>query len=142
VALLLTPLRLDRRLIVLAIAVAALWLLAARPLAAAAKDGDGEVRVTGVCGRGAQSELRLKTRDDGIELRFKLDHTRRGAAWRVVVVQERRIAWKGSARTAGSSASFDVRRTLQDLPGADAVTVSAWGPRGLVCRATATLPEA
>lgn len=126
----------------LAIAIAALWLLAARPLAAAAKDGDGEVRVAGVCGGSARSELRLEARDDGIELRFKVDHARRGATWRVAVVQERRIAWKGSARAAGSSASFDVRRTLQDLPGADAVTVRALGPRGLVCRATATLPDA
>jgi hypothetical protein len=28
---------------------------------------------------------------------------------------------------------------LRDLPGPDAVTVRAWGPRGLTCRATATL---
>ena len=43
--------------------------------------------------------------------------------------------------TTRASSSFEVRRTLQDLPGADTVTASAWGPRGLVCRADATLPD-
>jgi hypothetical protein len=59
-----------------------------------------------------------------------------------VLVQERRIAWKGTARTTGSNGSFELRRTLQDLPGDDAVTVRAWGPHGLGCHATATLSEA
>ena len=99
------------------------------------------MRVAGVCGSGATSELRLRSRDDGIELRFELDHSRAGVVWRVVLVHERRVAWKGAARTTRPNGSFEVRRTLQDLPGADAVTASAWGPRGLVCRAAATLPD-
>ena len=37
---------------------------------------------------------------------------------------------------------FEVRRLLTDLPGTDAVTATAWGPRGLVCRAAGTLPDA
>lgn len=36
----------------------------------------------------------------------------------------------------------EVRRTVPDVPGADTVTATAWGPGGLVCRATATLPAA
>ena len=75
-----------------------LSLFAARPVAAVAKDGPGEVRVAGVCGSGATSELRLKSDDDGIELRFEVDHSRAGVVWRVVLVHERRIAWKGTAR--------------------------------------------
>jgi hypothetical protein len=118
-----------------------LSLCAARPGAAIAKDGRGEVRVAGVCGKGATSELRLKSGDEGIELRFELDHGRTGVVWRVVLVHERRIAWKGVATTTRPSGSFEVRRTLPDLPGADAVTARAWGPRGLVCQATATLPD-
>ena len=123
----------------LLLAVALLSLVAAWPLAALAKDGDGEARVKGTCSKGAASELRLKSDDDGVELRFKLHHSRTGAAWRVVLVQERRIAWKGAARTTGSSGSFEVRRTLPNLPGSDEITVRAWGPRGLNCQATAIL---
>jgi hypothetical protein len=119
-----------------------LAFFAARPVTALAKDGHGEVSVTGVCGGRAAAVLRLKSTDNGIELRFEVEHGRPGVAWRVALVQERRVAWKGVARTTRPNGSFEVRRTLQDLPGADAVTASAWGPRGLVCRATTTLPDA
>lgn len=110
-------------------------------VAAVAKDGRGEVRVAGVCGSGATSKLRLKSEDDGIELRFEVDHSRAGVLWRVVLVHERRIAWKGSVRTTRPSGSFQVRRTVQDLAGADAVSARALGPGGLVCRAAAVLPD-
>jgi hypothetical protein len=116
-------------------------LFAGGAVAAIAKDGRGEVRVAGICGNGASSKLRLKTSDDGIELRFELDYSRAAVVWRVVIVHERRIAWKGAPRTTRPYGSFEVRRMLRDLPGADAVTARAWGPRGLVCQAVATLPD-
>ena len=127
-----------RLLVPLAICLA---LLAARPVAALAKDGPGEVRVAGVCSSGATSKLRLRARDGGIELRFEVDHSRAGVVWRVSLVHERRVAWKGSAKTTRPSGSFEVQRTLPDLLGADAITARAVGPRGLVCRATAVLPD-
>ncbi|MGZ8740668.1 MAG: hypothetical protein ACXWZ8_08750 [Gaiellaceae bacterium] len=116
-------------------------LQVARPVAALAKDGRNEVRAAGVCGNGAASKLRLRSGDHGIELRFEVDHSRAGVVWRVVLVHERRIAWKGAARTTRPNGSFEVRRTLPDLPGADSISARAWGPRGLVCRAAATLPD-
>ena len=130
-----------RRLLLLLLGAGILSLLAAWPLAAIAKDGPGEVRAAGVCSNGATSELRLRSRDQGIELRLKLDHAGAGAIWRVAVVQERRIAWKGAVKTTRTDSSFEVRRTLPDLPGADTITANAWGPRGLACRAEATLPD-
>ena len=123
------------------LAILLVLLFAARPAPAVAKDGRGDVRVAGVCGSGATSKLRLKSDDDGIELRFEVDYSRAGAVWRVVLVHERRIAWKGAVRTTRPSGSFKVRRTLQDLAGADAVTARALGPGGLVCRAAAVLPD-
>jgi hypothetical protein len=137
-----TPPRVDRRWLVFLLGVGMLFLLATRPSSAVAKGGRGEVRVTAVCSSGVASKLSLKSRDGGIELRFEVDDGRAGVTWRVVLVHERRIAWRGTARTAHPDGSFEVSRTLQDLPGADSVTASAWGPRGLVCRATATLPDA
>jgi hypothetical protein len=115
-------------------------VFAARPAAAVAKDGRGEVRVAGVCGSGATSKLRLKSDDDGIELRFEVNHSRAGIVWRVVLVHERRIVWKGAVRVTRPNGSFEVRRTLPDLVGADAVIARAVGPGGLVCRAAAVLP--
>ena len=99
------------------------------------------MRAAGVCSKGVAAELRLKSEDRGIELRFKLRQTQASSAWRVALVHERRVVWKGTLRTTRQSRSFELRRTLQDLPGDDTVTASAWGPRGLGCRATATLAE-
>jgi hypothetical protein len=124
----------------LATLVAAVVVCSLFASVAAAKDGRGEVRAAGVCGRAASSELRLRGSDRGIEVRFELDHNRAGVAWRVALVHERRVAWKGAATTTAPSGSFEIRRTVPDLPGADTVTATAWGPNGLVCRATATLP--
>lgn len=119
-----------------------LAFFAARPVTALAKDGHGEVSVAGVCGGRATAKLRVKGTDNGIELRFEVEHGRPRVAWRVALVQERRVAWKGVATTTRPNGSFEVRRTLPDLPGADVVTASAWGPNGLVCRATTTLTDA
>ena len=138
----LAPLPIDRRQVVLLLGVGILSFFAARPLPAVAKDGPGEVRVAAACSSGAASQLRLKRSDQGVELRFEVDHSRAGILWRVALVHERRIAWKGTARSTRPSGSFEVRQTLPDLPGDDEVTATAWGPRGLVCRATATLPDA
>jgi hypothetical protein len=132
-------------------AVASLALVG--PAAALAKgggddDGGGggrgggdrpEVRVAGSCGRGATSKLKLKADDGQIEAEFEV-HGRSGARWRVVFVQENRIAWRGSARTGGSSRSFSIERRLSDYAGPDHVTARAVGPRGITCQATATLP--
>ena len=115
--------------------------LFATTAASTAKDGRPEVNAAGACGGSATSKLRLRGGDDGIEVRFEVEHTRPGFAWRIVLVHERRIAWKGVARTTRPGGSFEVNRTLRDLPGADALTVRAVGPNGVVCRAAATLSE-
>jgi hypothetical protein len=138
----------------IAILAAAASLALVGPGAALAKGGDDdggggsgrggggdrpEVRVAGSCGRGATSKLKLKADDGQIEAEFEV-HGRSGAKWRVVFVQENRIAWRGSARTSGSSRSFSIERRLSDYAGPDHVTARAVGPRGITCQATATLP--
>jgi hypothetical protein len=129
----------------IALATVLLALALLGPGSALARGGPGggddrpEVRVAGVCGRGASSRLKLKARDGAIEAEFEV-HGRSGARWRVVFVQERRVAWRGRARTAGASRSFSLERRLSDYPGADQVMARAVGPRGLTCTATATLP--
>jgi hypothetical protein len=107
---------------------------------AARGGGDrNEVRVAGVCGTGATSNVRLRQRDGGdIEVRFQVEHARSGQSWRVTLVRERRVVWRGGART--QRRSFEVERRIPDFSGADQVTARAVGPRGLTCTASATLP--
>ena len=124
------------------LALGAMLVLADGVLARDGKDGRSEVRVAGSCSTGATSKLRVSSRDGGLEMEFEVDHNRFGTRWRVAIVHERRVAWRGAARTAGPSGSFAVERRLPDLVGSDTVTARAWGPAGITCRATATLPGA
>lgn len=126
--------------------VIAVFLLALSAGAAAARaddhgGGDSDVRVAGVCGPGATASLRVRSRDNGIEVRFALNQTRGRGVWRVTIVHEHRIALRASTRTTSRDDSYEVRRVLPDLPGSDTVVVHAWGPSGLGCRAAATLPD-
>jgi hypothetical protein len=115
----------------------ALVLLA--PAGAQARHGgsDDEVRAAGTCGGGATSRLRVKARDGALEAEAEVGHVRRGSRWRVTLVQEGRVVWRG--RATARSSGFRVERRLRDLAGADRVSFRAWGPRGLTCRAAATL---
>ena len=114
----------------------------ALPVVGRADDGkrEGDVRVERTCT--AQSTVRLRVRGrDGGELRVELDvrTRRREARWAVVTVHERRLVSETTRRTGASSGSFSLRFTIPDWPGRDTVTVRATGPRGEVCRATASV---
>lgn len=112
---------------------------AAAPALADDDDGRREARVAAECSRGAQGQLRLRSRDGEIRVEFEVRRRRAGERWRVVLVHERRVAWRGALRTRGSSGSFRVRRVLDDFDGPDVVVARASGPRGLTCEAEATL---
>jgi hypothetical protein len=113
----------------------ALFAVLAGPVAATANDR--ESRTDGTCGEGATSKLRLEPDDGEIELRFDVAHGRVSGVWRIVVVQEGRVAWRGRARA--RSGRLRVARRLTDLTGVDRITVRGRGPRGIVCVASGTL---
>jgi hypothetical protein len=117
--------------------ILALFLFAL-PATASARGGDDrtEVRVAGTCGGGVKSKLRLRGRDGVIKVNFEVQRARRGS-WRLTIVQEGRVAWRGTARAGGF---YQVERRIRDLPGADRVMVRGLGPRGVTCVASATLP--
>lgn len=120
----------------------ALLLLAFSAGAARARGDDhggSEVRVSGRCGHGANAVLRLRGRDNGIEVRFRLRQTRGRGVWRIAIVHERHVAARATRRTTRGEDSLELRRRLPDLRGSDSVVVHAWGPHGLGCRAAATL---
>jgi hypothetical protein len=114
------------------------------PVAAAARGGGNgdRVRAAGTCGGGVRSEIKLKPDDGAIEAEFEVHQARGGSAWRVVMVQEGRVVWRATVRTARATGAFTVARRLRDLPGADRVSIRAAGPQGVSCRASATLPGA
>ena len=121
-------------------------LLAVLAGTAAADDGgrgggDSDVRVAGACGRGSTANLRVRSHNGGIEVRFALHQSRGRGLWRVTIVHENRVAVRTTANTTSSDGSYEVRRVLRDLQGSDTIVVHAWGPGGLACRASATLPD-
>jgi hypothetical protein len=59
---------------------------------------------------------------------------------RVALVHERRVVWKGSARTSRTSRSFELMWTLPALPDTDGVTARVRAARSH-CHATANLAE-
>jgi hypothetical protein len=127
----------------LPVVLCALALLVAAPLALGApgpgSGGDLEQDArAGRCSSGTSSQLRLRSRDGSIRVEFEVKRRRARESWRVVFVHERRVAWRGTVRTS-SSGSFRVRRFYDDYEGADTVTARATGPRGITCRASATL---
>jgi hypothetical protein len=128
----------DRR--IAALTSLLLTLALGAPVPALASHGDDkDVRVTGTCGRGATSKLRLRAKDGAIRVEFAVDSNRAGQRWRVVLVHERRVVWRGRVRTRSGSGSFRLRRLIPDFGGADQVAARASGPRGNTCQATALL---
>src|SRR3954454_17239404 len=113
--------------------LAALALALAAPVPALARGGGDDVRVSGTCGHGATSQLRLRAKDGAIRIEFDVRGRHGGERWRVVLVHERRVAWRRRARTRGGSDSFRVRRSIRDFSGADQVTARAAGPHGNTC---------
>ena len=116
-----------RKLAVAVCVALALALGAAAPALGSARDDD-DARVKGTCGKGVTSQLRLRAEDGAISVEFELDSNRGGQRWRLVLVHERRVVWRGRARTRSGSGSFRIRRSVPDFAGVDQVSVRASGP--------------
>ena len=127
-----------RKLAVAVCVALALALGAAAPALGSARDDD-DARVKGTCGRGVTSQLRLRAEDGAISVEFELDSNRGGQRWRLVLVHERRVVWRGRARTRSGSGSFRIRRSVPDFSGVDQVSVRASGPGGNTCQATTSV---
>lgn len=114
-------------------------LLVVAPLARA-DEGKGksdrvELRQNGVCSMSSRVELRVRAEEGSLRVQLEVDTSRNGAPWAVVLLHERRIVFRGTFRTAAPSGSFELRRTVVDWFGPDAIVARATGPRGESCRA-------
>jgi hypothetical protein len=124
-----------RALTVLLTAVA----LAAPAGALASGPDEDEVRATGRCSGSSTSELRVRRDDGSLRVELRIDTRRARAPWSVILLHERRTAYRGKLRTSSSSRSLRVRRSLADWYGRDTIVARATGPRGETCRASATI---
>jgi hypothetical protein len=127
----------PRRLFLLVVVVAALAPAAVAP-AATSSEGD-DVRVTGKCSGASSATMRLRADDGWIRVEVRVDTRAARATWRVLLLHERRIAYRGSRRTSAGSGALRLRRSVVDWFGSDAIVVRATGPRGETCRASATI---
>ncbi|MET0560948.1 MAG: hypothetical protein ABW012_04980 [Gaiellaceae bacterium] len=123
--------RLERLGLTCAIAAAALVAIPT----ASAKDGD--VLVRGACTKASSSKLKLSGEDGRIEVEFEVDQNRNGVRWTVVLRRPATLLVRTTRVTRGPSGSFELRRVVADLAGADRITARATSPSGEVCRATA-----
>jgi hypothetical protein len=113
-----------RKLTFIALTLAAALLVAA-PAALGGNDRDREVLRTGTCSGASTWKLKAKLDDGLIETEFEVDQNRVGRRWRVTIVQNGRIVFRGIRRTTARSGSFEARVFLANRPGADRIVASA-----------------
>lgn len=102
----------------------------------AAERGGGGVRAVGGCsGGGARWTLKAKHDDGRIEVEGEIDSHRSGQVWHWTFDHNASISATGRSTTAGLSSSFEVRRRMADLAGADHVVFRATHGQQ-VCRGT------
>lgn len=130
--------RSPTRILVLAVASC---LALAVPALAAADDGERkDVRKAGSCTGASRATLRLTADDDEIRVELRIEQkTKARSSWRVIVLHERRIAFRGTVRTRSGSRSLRVRRTVANWFGRDTIVVRASGPGAETCRASASV---
>jgi hypothetical protein len=123
------------RLLLVAVVVCAALSLTS---VAAADDDRREVRTRGTCTGGSMSNLRVRAEDGEIRVEFEID-PRRAGTWNVILLHERRIAFRGLIRPRSTSPSVRLRRVLEDWFGRNTITVRASGPRSETCRASTSV---
>ena len=74
-----------------------------------------------------------------IRVELEIEGRQRGAAWNVILLRERRIAFRGVIRAREGSREVRLRRTLDDWFGRDSIVIRASGPRAETCRVSAAI---
>lgn len=91
----------------------------------AAKDGSGDARAQGTCSRVSDWELRAKTDDGRLEVRFEVDSNRGGQQWIYTIRRDGTVVASGRRTTSSSGGAFRVERALADSPGTNTITATA-----------------
>jgi hypothetical protein len=126
----------ERNMLLLA-AVAACAALSL-PSVASADDG-GEVRKAGSCTASSTMSVRIRADDGKIRVELEIEGRRRGAAWNMIPLRERRIVFRGVVRARNGGSEARLRRTFDDWFGRDSIVIRASGPRAETCRVSAAI---
>ena len=120
-------------------ALAALLLtLAPTALARGGKDDDRVIK-RGKCTASSTWKLKVKSDDGRIETEFEVDQNRVGKRWRVTLLRNGSIAFRGTRTTRAPSGSFEVERLLAPSAGTTRIVASARALQGReTCRAAIT----
>jgi hypothetical protein len=113
----------------------ALALSVAGAAPALAKDGD--VIRRGSCSGSTDWKLKLSPEDGRIEVEYEVDSNKVGQRWRVKIVKNGNVIFRGARTTKGQSGSFEVRVVTSNPPGKDAFRARATHA-GEVCRGAAS----
>lgn len=116
--------------------VAAAVLMLAVALAPAGLAKDGDVLVRGTCTSSSMSKLKLSREDGRVEVEFEVDQNRTGVTWRIVLMRNGTLVFRGARTTRPPSGSFSVRRVVGDTPAADHFRARATSPSGEACTAS------
>ena len=119
--------------------LAALAASAALSLPAVASADDGEVRKAGSCTGSSSMDVRIRTDDGKLHVELEIEGRRRGVAWSVILLRERRIVFRGVVRARKNSREVRLRRTFDDWFGRDSIVIRASGPRAETCRVSASI---
>ena len=119
--------------------LAAVAVGAVLSLPAVATADDREVRKTGTCTATSEIDIRLRAEKGAIRVELEIEGERPATAWSVILLHERRIAFRGVIRSRSGSRSTRLRRTLPDLFGRDSIVVRATGARRESCRVSAAV---
>jgi hypothetical protein len=119
--------------------LAALAASAALSLPAVASADDGEVRKAGSCTGSSRIDVRARADDGEIRVELEIEGRRRGASWSVILLRERRIAFRGVIRARESSREVRLRRTFADWFGRDSIVIRASGPLAETCRVSVSI---
>ncbi len=107
-------------------------------LPAVAKGGDDVIR-RGGCSGATTWKVKASPEDGRIEVEAEVDSNRVGQSWRWRLRHNGSLTAKGTRTTKGPSGSFEVRRVVVNLRGADRLAFRARNPRtGEVCRGAVT----
>ena len=111
----------TRGLVALAAAGTALSFLVAVP----ADAGGREVIRRGSCSGSTDWKLKAKNDDGRIEVEAEVDSNRNGQTWRWKLLHNGSVTARGSKTTRAPSGSFEVRRVVVNLNGADHLKLTA-----------------
>jgi hypothetical protein len=114
-----------KRIVALALAGSLALVVPLVVPAGAALAGDRDVIREGSCSGRSDWKLKLSPEDGGIEAEFEVDQNLVGVRWRVRIVHDGQLAFRGTRTTRGASGSFGVRIVENDTAGADAFRARA-----------------